>query len=117
MCIRDRYSRVEICTGIMSVLQVQFTNNDANTVHYCMEEGLIDYMSYILELVGEKGRFKKEIITILFKIIELILVNKIKDKGLMLFNILAKLVFNIRIWPFCEYRVQVSLRLTNRNTL
>lgn len=98
---------MEICTGIMSVLQVQFTSNDANTVHYCMQEGLIDYVSYILELVGEKGSFKKEIVTILFKIIELILVNKIENKDLMLFEILTKLVFNIRIWPSCEYHVQV----------
>jgi len=95
----------------MNVLHGDVINNDPKVAYYCLEEGLIDYIGHILELVGDKGRYTKEIIKILFTVIELIFGNKMKKGGAMIFEMMIKLVFNMKIWSCSEIKVQVSVRV------
>jgi len=99
--------RIIILLGIMRILHACCLNNDKNTVSYCIENGGIDALKCIMQIVGENGRFPHEFAEVLINILELPIISESNELNLLAPHILCKCIFNPLIWDYSDQSVQV----------
>ena len=84
-------------------------NNDIQLINFLVEEQGVNILQHLFEKVGVCGKFNKEFVELLYKIVDLPTLLLTKQAIKVITSIFEKLIFNIDIWKNSDYSVQVLI--------
>lgn len=96
-----------MCIAILKLLYALCLNNDIQLINFLVEEQGINILQHVFEKVGKYGKFNKEFVELLYKIVDLPTLLLTDQAKKVITSIFERLIFNIDIWKNSDYSVQV----------